>query len=151
MDVNPGQEDGDNDGAGDVCDDPACSNGFLEPGEECDDGNTTDGDGCSATCETEYCRDDAPLNDTTKNFVVTDLTSWLIAWTSSQANSKVAICFEDTSGSRDVFYINTDAIWAFNYLPNLAPYSWSPWINIWIMLHDENDLDIDHHALMIAN
>ncbi len=29
---------------------PACGNGKLEAGEECDDGNRTAGDGCSATC-----------------------------------------------------------------------------------------------------
>jgi cysteine-rich repeat protein len=27
-----------------------CGNDLLEPGEECDDGNTLDGDGCTATC-----------------------------------------------------------------------------------------------------
>jgi cysteine-rich repeat protein len=30
-----------------------CSNGVLEPGEQCDDGNATGGDGCSATCQLE--------------------------------------------------------------------------------------------------
>ena len=30
-----------------------CSDGVVQPGEQCDDGNTTDGDGCSASCETE--------------------------------------------------------------------------------------------------
>ena len=30
-----------------------CGNGLIEGGEECDDGNTTDGDGCSALCEVE--------------------------------------------------------------------------------------------------
>lgn len=30
-----------------------CGNGTLETGETCDDGNTTPGDGCSATCEPE--------------------------------------------------------------------------------------------------
>lgn len=41
----------------DICDPGelviTCGNGILEPGEECDDGNTVDGDGCSATCELE--------------------------------------------------------------------------------------------------
>jgi cysteine-rich repeat protein len=32
-----------------------CGNGVVEPGEECDDGNTTAGDGCSATCRREVC------------------------------------------------------------------------------------------------
>jgi cysteine-rich repeat protein len=30
-----------------------CGNGVLEPGQACDDGNTTPGDGCSATCTVE--------------------------------------------------------------------------------------------------
>jgi cysteine-rich repeat protein len=29
---------------------PTCGNGELEPSEDCDDGNTTDGDGCEADC-----------------------------------------------------------------------------------------------------
>ena len=30
-----------------------CGNGILNTGEQCDDGNTTPGDGCSATCSCE--------------------------------------------------------------------------------------------------
>ena len=30
-----------------------CGNGTVDNGETCDDGNTTDGDGCSATCQDE--------------------------------------------------------------------------------------------------
>ena len=30
--------------------DPRCGNGLLQPGEGCDDGNATGGDGCSAAC-----------------------------------------------------------------------------------------------------
>lgn len=32
---------------------PACGNGCQEAGEECDDGNTANGDGCSSTCKHE--------------------------------------------------------------------------------------------------
>ena len=32
---------------------PLCSNGVVDPGEQCDDGNATSGDGCSATCTLE--------------------------------------------------------------------------------------------------
>ncbi len=32
---------------------PECGNGILEPGEQCDDGNTTNGDGCNQNCLTE--------------------------------------------------------------------------------------------------
>ena len=31
----------------------ACGNGSLQAGEECDDGNLTDGDGCTSTCRDE--------------------------------------------------------------------------------------------------
>jgi cysteine-rich repeat protein len=35
---------------------PVCGNGVLEPTEECDDGGTADGDGCSSSCTVEeYC------------------------------------------------------------------------------------------------
>lgn len=123
--------------------------------EECDDGNTTSNDGCSWTdqitrrhCTSEYCRDDAPIHDTSKNLIVTDLSPTLIAWTSNQPDSEIAICFEDTTTTRDIFYTTTDASWNFSYVPNLTPYS-STWINVWIMLHDENYLDIDHRSLVL--
>jgi len=32
-----------------------CGDGTTEPGEQCDDGNTIDGDGCSALCQLEIC------------------------------------------------------------------------------------------------
>ena len=32
---------------------PLCTDGFLDPGEACDDGNAQDGDGCSAACAIE--------------------------------------------------------------------------------------------------
>jgi cysteine-rich repeat protein len=32
---------------------PCCGDGHLDGGEQCDDGNTTNGDGCSATCQME--------------------------------------------------------------------------------------------------
>jgi len=52
----------DNDGDGLVdCADPDCANvafcmcgnGVVDPGEACDDGNNTDGDGCSSSCQVE--------------------------------------------------------------------------------------------------
>ena len=36
---------------------PICGNGINEPGEQCDDGNQVDGDGCSAACRWEFCGD----------------------------------------------------------------------------------------------
>jgi cysteine-rich repeat protein len=42
-----------------LCSSAACGNGVTEPGEQCDDGNIVNGDGCSATCqyETNTCSD----------------------------------------------------------------------------------------------
>jgi cysteine-rich repeat protein len=34
---------------------PICPNGVLDPGEECDDGDETGGDGCDASCALEPC------------------------------------------------------------------------------------------------
>jgi len=36
---------------------PGCGNGVVEAGEECDDSNTVDGDGCSASCVAQKCGD----------------------------------------------------------------------------------------------
>ncbi|HWN66153.1 MAG TPA: DUF4215 domain-containing protein [Haliangium sp.] len=36
---------------------PVCGNAMVEMGEECDDGNTRNDDGCSAQCKYEYCGD----------------------------------------------------------------------------------------------
>ncbi len=36
---------------------PLCGDGMIEPPEECDDGNTTPGDGCRADCTFEVCGD----------------------------------------------------------------------------------------------
>ncbi len=36
---------------------PNCGDGVLDEGEECDDGNTTSEDGCSAACAIESCGD----------------------------------------------------------------------------------------------
>jgi cysteine-rich repeat protein len=40
-----------------VCNYGICGNGVIEPekNEQCDDGNTNDGDGCSSLCELEFC------------------------------------------------------------------------------------------------
>jgi cysteine-rich repeat protein len=43
----------DGDGNGDGPKPAVCGNGVPEPGEECEDGNTVSGDGCSATCQKE--------------------------------------------------------------------------------------------------
>ncbi len=53
---NASQADDNGDGKGNECQDlptPVCGNASVEPPESCDDGNTKDGDGCSALCQTE--------------------------------------------------------------------------------------------------
>jgi cysteine-rich repeat protein len=47
---NPNQKDSDGDGFGDFCDSKTCGDSKLDQYEECDDGNTVPGDGCSANC-----------------------------------------------------------------------------------------------------
>jgi len=37
------------------CPSPACGDGIVDPGEECDDANTSNGDGCDASCHVESC------------------------------------------------------------------------------------------------
>jgi cysteine-rich repeat protein len=41
-----------------------CGNGFLEGSEQCDDGNNTSGDGCTASCVREFCGDGVDNNGT---------------------------------------------------------------------------------------
>src|SRR5205823_1640165 len=33
---------------------PVCGNGVIDPGEQCDDGNTQAGDGCNYNCKEEH-------------------------------------------------------------------------------------------------
>ena len=47
---------------GTVCGPAACGNGLPDPGEECDDGNTIEGDGCDLLCVTD-CHADAECDD----------------------------------------------------------------------------------------
>jgi len=40
---------------------PPCGDGLIEPPEQCDDGNTVNGDGCSSNCQVEpmwHCDDE---------------------------------------------------------------------------------------------
>ena len=42
--------------------DPLCGNNIQESGEQCDDGNLNDGDGCSSQCVVEFCGDNIVNN-----------------------------------------------------------------------------------------
>ena len=57
---NPDQVDSDADGVGDTADLQICGNGVPEFGEGCDDGNTTNGDGCDADCIPSGCGNGIP-------------------------------------------------------------------------------------------
>jgi cysteine-rich repeat protein len=39
---------------------PKCGNNTIDPGEQCDDGNAINGDGCSSLCQTETCPNGLP-------------------------------------------------------------------------------------------
>ncbi len=54
--ANTDQKDTDGDGFGDFCDSLKCGNGQIDAYEECDDGNTQAGDGCSANCLKELVK-----------------------------------------------------------------------------------------------
>jgi cysteine-rich repeat protein len=41
---------------------PCCGDGHVDAGEQCDDGNTSDGDGCSATCVIEVPHPEPPCD-----------------------------------------------------------------------------------------
>ena len=47
-----------------VCVDSTCGDGFVGPGEECDDGNTASGDGCETNCRFTCLASDATRNCT---------------------------------------------------------------------------------------
>jgi cysteine-rich repeat protein len=49
-----------------------CGGGTIDPGEQCDDGNVQDGDGCSSTCQLEVA---APLAENLKCYKIRDLRS----------------------------------------------------------------------------
>jgi len=55
-----------------------CGNNVIEPPETCDDGNTEDGDGCSASCELETAppgdvNGDATINAEDIRFLVAEI------------------------------------------------------------------------------
>ena len=90
-----------------------CGDGILDPSESCDDGNTMDGDGCSATCETEFdlsdlhtswynegrniyvFKSDSTVPLSTYNFFCEDKgLAWYVPTSSSDANKTIADIFE---------------------------------------------------------
>ncbi|EKX38261.1 hypothetical protein GUITHDRAFT_144369 [Guillardia theta CCMP2712] len=53
-----------------VATESTCGNGAIDPGEACDDGNSKDGDGCSASCKIEtgfFCQQAAGQRSSCKS------------------------------------------------------------------------------------
>jgi cysteine-rich repeat protein len=78
LDKNPDQLDSDKDGKGDVCQNkpvPVCGDNKVEAPEACDDGNKTDGDGCSSTCTKEGVAGEPAAGDLVITEVMVDPTT----------------------------------------------------------------------------
>ncbi|MSQ84947.1 MAG: DUF4215 domain-containing protein [Myxococcales bacterium] len=92
--TNTTQTDTDGDGKGDACEDPGCGNGVVESGENCDDGNTKFGDGCSTQCQLEtpigvgYLMITELLPD--PSTVTDDLGEWLEIYNASTTTVELA-------------------------------------------------------------
>ncbi len=77
-----------------------CGNGTLEVGEECDDGNTLNGDGCSAECELECAHDkcvigvalDAGCDPCVQQICDVDSFCCVTSWDSDCIGEVVTVC-----------------------------------------------------------
>lgn len=89
---------------------PVCGNGVIEPPEECDDLDTTPGDGCGATCLVEYPDDcpGTPIDLAPGIFVITDTTSG--ANDTVQDAQGVGICGNGTYSGADLIYAVTPIV-----------------------------------------
>src|SRR6185503_3273424 len=68
-------------------DPPACGNRILESGEQCDDGNRTSGDCCSATCQAEPCASTTTTSSTSTSTSRPATTSSTVARPSTSTTS----------------------------------------------------------------
>jgi cysteine-rich repeat protein len=75
---------------------PACGDGVVQAGEECDDGNAVDGDGCRPSCVLDMCGD-ADLNE---RITASDAQRILHASVGLPVSCPPGIC--DTSGDGNV-------------------------------------------------
>jgi cysteine-rich repeat protein len=74
-----------------------CGNSIVEPGEQCDDGNTTPGDGCSATCQLEK-NQKSPDFDGNGRVDILDLVNLLQNWGTTDPQTNL-----DGKGKVDIF------------------------------------------------
>jgi RHS repeat-associated protein len=85
----------------------ACGDGVVDPIEECDDGNTTGGDGCSANCAVE------------PGYTCTGSPS-VCAPTPTPTATPTPRCFLDVDGSGRPPEVATDIVYIARYLLGLA-------------------------------
>lgn len=101
---------------------PVCGNSVMEAGETCDDGNASNGDGCSMTCQVESgwsCT--APVPPTTGTNVVADGSfeagSPNPSWTEFSTNFGSPLCTQGGCGGP----APTDGIW-FSWFGGVSVY-----------------------------
>jgi cysteine-rich repeat protein len=82
------------------CDPAVCGDGIQSLGEECDDGNSVSGDGCSATCTVEECDAAAALAVGTVTGDTTGGGTFLQSFCTSD-NSTPSQAFTFTNGSQN--------------------------------------------------
>lgn len=75
---------------------PVCGNGKVEKGEECDDGNNNNGDGCTCECRKECTDVKNPLSITNEklNEVTEDTAEF--TWTTNKDSDSRVVCGEDS-------------------------------------------------------
>lgn len=88
---------------------PVCGNNALETGEECDDGNTSSGDGCSATCMAEAAADlietavsNPPSTaNVTSSFSVTDTVENISVTTAGSSTTRYYLSLDQNKSGGD--------------------------------------------------
>ncbi len=97
-----------------------CGNGITEYGEECDDGNIFDGDGCNSTCQVEVC-DDPTLSiddDLVGYWRLNDDYGYAYDHSGNEnvgsvyGNTRLLMHFDDVGGTD--LYDSADAYWKFD-------------------------------------
>jgi cysteine-rich repeat protein len=101
-----------------------CGNGTIEPGEECDDHNTTSGDGCSAQCKREVpCADGTLRPDTGACYVVVPTAAtWADAERDCQQRGGHLVSITDgTAAALVQSLVGNNTVWIGLFLNGGAP------------------------------
>jgi len=81
-----------------------CGDGVVGPGEECDDGNLIDGDGCNALCQTE------PVNDECANAIAVSDGMWSFDTTFATTDGPsepMCLFFSNSQIGQDIWFCYT--------------------------------------------